>query len=259
MARMGARLCKLTLLCVLVMVILRMAACACGEERRPLIAVVVDDLGYSVEMAGQFAKLPIPLTWSIIPYQKHSLDTAEIARSRGIPFMLHLPMEAKGAGADRQSLVRMGMSDEAIRLTVRNALWSLPGVAGLNNHRGSRATESRSVMEPLLREVAAEGLFFIDSRTSGSSVAYPVAMEMGVPATLNRSFLDHVDRDDFMWSQFEKARAIAVKHGGAVVICHARYGMLRFLPKLYEKASGDVEFVTVPEYLEQKRIGGWEE
>jgi len=245
------------LLAVVLVVSLNISS-AFGGEGRALIALVVDDLGYSVEAAGQFARMPMPLTWAIIPYQRHSGDTAEMALSKGIPFILHLPMEAYDKDK-RNSLVRVGMDEDAIRLVVRNALWSMPGVEGLNNHMGSRATANRAVMEAVLKEVSSEGLFFIDSRTSADSVAYPVAVEMGVPATLNRSFLDHEDKESFMWNQFEKALAVAIERGGAVVICHARAGTIRFLPRLYERASKDVQFVTVPEYLEQKRIGGWEE
>jgi hypothetical protein len=226
---------------------------------RPLVAVIVDDLGYSVEMARDLARLPMPQTWAIIPYLGESKGTSRIALDKGIPFMLHLPMEAIGDGGKRHSLVWVGMPEESIRQAVRNALWSLPGVSGLNNHRGSRASEDREVMKAVLLEIAAEGLFFVDSRTSGDSVGYSVAVESGVPATLNRSFIDHEDSESFMWSQFHKAVGIARKTGGAVVICHARPGTLKFLPRLYEKASEDVQFVTVPEYLEQKRTGGWEE
>lgn len=258
MKRPGAFMLSLMLLRAVALFALPDASLAFGGEGRVLMAIVVDDLGYSIELAEQFAKMPMPLTWAIIPYQLHSRDTAEMARNRGIPFILHLPMEAKDKDK-RGSLVRVGMDEEAIRLVVRNALWSLPGVEGLNNHMGSRATANRSVMEAVLKEVKAEGIFFIDSRTSADSVAYPVAVEMGIPATLNRSFLDHVDEESFMWSQFEKAAGVALKRGGAVVICHARPGTVKFLPGLYEKASGSVQFVTVPEYLEQKRIGGWEE
>ena len=258
MTRTGYLTRRIMLLFAILSVFLFPLSPASGAEERALIAIVVDDLGYSVEDAEQFARMSMPLTWAIIPYQVHSGDTAEIARSKGIPFILHLPMEAYDMDK-RKALVRVGMDEDAIRLVVRNALWSLPGVEGLNNHMGSRATSDRAVMEAVLMEVSLEGLFFIDSRTSAKSVAYPVAVEMGVPATFNRSFLDHEDKESFMWGQFEKALAIAAKRGGAVVICHARPGTIRFLPRLYERASEDVQFVTVPEYLEQKRIGGWEE
>lgn len=229
------------------------------DVSRPVIAVIVDDLGYSVEMARDLARIPLPQTWAIIPYLAESRRTSEIALDKDIPFMLHLPMEAVGDDGKRHSLVWVGMSEESIRQAVRNALWSLPGVKGLNNHRGSKASQDRGVMGAVLREIAAEGLFFVDSRTSGDSVGFPVAVEMGVPATLNRSFMDHEDNEGFMWSQFRKAVGIARKTGGAVIICHARPGTLKFLPRLYEKAHEDVKFVTVPEYLEQKRTGGWEE
>lgn len=260
MLRKGAPGWSLTFLLVIILAVLPGGSLAFGGEvcPLPLIAVIVDDLGYSAEVADQLAGMPMHMTWAIIPYQRHSVYTAAIARSRGIPFILHLPMEAHVDDGSRP-LVRMGMKEEIIRLVVRNALWSMPGVEGLNNHRGSRATESRFIMESILKEVAAEGLFFVDSRTSADSVAYRTAVEMGVSATRNRRFLDNVDAEDHMWIQFEKALEIASKRGGTVVICHARPGTLRFLPKLYEKAFGDVKFVTVPEYLEQKRISGWEE
>lgn len=215
MSRVGAPKLNITFLLVLVLHMLLAVSSACGSGVPPLIAVVVDDMGYSLEVAGQLSRMQIPLTWSIIPYQKSSLETAEMARSRGIPFMLHLPMEAKGKGkGDRQSIIRIGMTEEAVRQAVRNALWSLPGVAGLNNHTGSRATESRTLMESVMKEAAAEGVFFIDSRTTPDSVAYKTALSMGIPASLNRSFLDHVDSEDFMWSQFEKALSIAARRGG---------------------------------------------
>jgi hypothetical protein len=223
------------------------------------VAIVVDDLGFSLDAAKRLASIPIPVTWAIIPYQRFSQATAGIAKDHGIPFIVHLPMEAKGDPGNPKALVRAGMDPDVVRLSVRNALWSLPGAIGLNNHQGSRATEDPTAMEGVMLELKAEGLFFVDSRTSGGSVAYPVAVEKGLPATLNRFFLDHYDKEEFFRDQFRKAFALARKNGGAVAICHARPGTLNFLPKLREMTPEDVEFVTVPDYLARKSMGGWEE
>ena len=129
-------------------------------------------MGFSLEAAKRLASIPIPVTWAIIPYQRFSQATARIAGDHGIPFLVHMPMEAKGYPGDPKALVRAGMDPGAVRAAVRNALWSLPGAAGLNNHQGSRATEDPRAMGGVMLELKAEGLFFVDSRTSGGSVAY---------------------------------------------------------------------------------------
>ncbi|HOI80702.1 MAG: divergent polysaccharide deacetylase family protein [Thermovirgaceae bacterium] len=237
----------------------RLSECSGGFIRPPVVAVIVDDLGFSMDAARRLSSVPLPLTWAIIPYQRFSRTTAEMAGEMGIPFIVHLPMEAKGFPGDPHALVRAGMAPEEVRASVRNALWSLPGATGLNNHQGSRATEDPRAMKGVMLELKAEGLLFVDSRTSGGSVAYPVALDSGLPATLNRVFLDHYDEEIFLQEQFRKTFALARKNGGAVAICHARPGTMDFLPKLYEMAPEDIEFVTVPEYLAHKRIGGWEE
>ena len=233
--------------------------CYGGFVQSPAVAVIVDDLGFSLDAAKRLASIPIPVTWAIIPYQRFSQATARMAGDLGIPFLVHMPMEAKGSPGDRKALVRAGMDPEAVRVAVRNALWSLPGAAGLNNHQGSRATEDPRAMGGVMLELKAEGLFFVDSRTSGGSVAYHVAVETGLPATSNRFFLDHYDEESFLREQFRKTFARARKNGGAVAICHARPGTLDFLPKLRKMTPEDVEFVTVPEYLARKSMGGWEE
>ena len=233
--------------------------CYGGFVQSPAVAVIVDDLGFSLEAAKRLASIPIPVTWAIIPYQRFSQATARIAGDHGIPFLVHMPMEAKGYPGHPKALVRAGMDPGAVRAAVRNALWSLPGAAGLNNHQGSRATEDQRAMGGVMLELKAEGLFFVDSRTSGGSVAYNVALEKGLPAARNRFFLDHYDEESFLREQFRKTFARARKNGGAVAICHARPGTLDFLPKLRNMTPEDVEFVTVPEYLARKSMGGWEE
>jgi polysaccharide deacetylase 2 family uncharacterized protein YibQ len=151
------------------------------------------------------------------------------------------------------------MQRELIRQIVRNALWSLPGTSGLNNHRGSKATSDPAVMNAVADEIEAEGLLLVDSRTSSKSVAYSVAGERGIPAGRNRIFLDHEANEEYMWSRFYELREMARKHGGAIGICHARPETVPFLFSLYESAPPDVQFVTVPEYLSRISQGNEEE
>ncbi|MFP4481815.1 MAG: divergent polysaccharide deacetylase family protein [Thermovirgaceae bacterium] len=238
---------------------LRVDSAAGVESGGIPIAILIDDLGYSREAAKALSRLPMPVTWAIIPYKSHSLWTADLAREKGIPFLTHLPMQAEIDPQNGPYLVGVGMQQERIRQIVRNALWSLPGTSGLNNHRGSKATSDPVVMDAVVDEIKVEGLLLVDSRTSSKSVAYSVAKTRGIPAGQNRIFLDHEANAEYMWSRFYELRNIARKNGGAIGICHARPETIPFLFALYESAPPDVQFVTVPEYLSRISHGNEEE
>lgn len=234
------------------------AAAEAQMEKIP-VAILIDDFGYSREAAKTLSRLPMPVTWAILPYKAYSLWTADLAREKGIPFLTHLPMQAEIDPPNGPYLVGVGMPADQVRQIVRNALWSLPGTSGLNNHRGSKATSDTHVMKAVVDEIAAEGLLLVDSRTSSRSVAYSVARESGVPAGKNSIFLDHEANAEYMWSRFYELRSIARKNGGAIGICHARPDTIPFLFSLYESAPPDVQFVTVPEYLSRISRGNEEE
>jgi len=221
------------------------------QDKRVRVALIIDDMGFSISTARELAEVKIPLTWSIIPYQSHSLSSLKLARERGIPAMLHLPMEAEVDRPGMKYQVNLEMDAETIRGFVRRAAKSLPGIIGVNNHRGSRATSSPKVMEAVLSEVKEQGLFFVDSRTSGKSVAFKMAVEMGLPALKNEVFLDHEANAGAMRKALERAFSIARKNGSVVIIGHARPETLRFLKTLTKSRPDDVKWVTVPEIIRQ--------
>ena len=220
-------------------------------DKRVRVALIIDDLGFSLSSARELAEVKIPLTWSIIPYQSHSLSSLKMARERGIPAMLHLPMEAEVDRAGLKYQVNLEMDSETIRGFVSRAAKSLPGVIGVNNHRGSRATSTPKVMEAVLSEVKEQGLIFVDSQTSGKSVEFKMALEMGLPSLKNEVFLDHEANVVAMRKALEKGFAIARKNGSVVIIGRARPETLRFLKTLSGSRPDDVKWVTVPEIIRQ--------
>ncbi len=222
-------------------------------DNRPKIALIIDDVGFSLFYAKELSELKIPLTWSIIPYQSQSLSAMKLARAKGIPVMLHLPMEAEGDRPGLSYQVNLEMDEESIRGFVRRAARSLPDVVGVNNHRGSRATSTPRVMEAVLSEVRNLGLFFVDSRTSPKSVAFGLAGEMGIPTLKNEVFIDHEANQDSMGKALGRALSIARRKGFVVAIAHARPETLRFLETLNETGRDGVKWMTVPELILESR------
>ena len=220
---------------------------------RALVAIVIDDFGYSTgDVAEAIIDMDLPLTISIIPTLPRSQWALDRARARGRCTILHLPMEADEPGGVDVPPVTVDMSNRDIARMVTRYVDSLPGVDGVNNHQGSGATADRRVMEAVLRELERRDLFFLDSLTSPRSVAYNTAREMGVPTARNSVFLDADTEDsEVVRARLEQLAATARKHGAAVGIAHPHRWTLEALREagpLFVRAG--VEPVYLSEIVE---------
>ena len=157
---------------------------------RPLVAIVIDDVGIDRPHSKRAWELPGPLTMSFLPYAKDLREQARAARARGQELMLHLPMEPIGRADPGPNALLVSLSDAEIKQRMTTALDSFDGYVGVNNHMGSRFTTFRPGMETVLRQFKARGLMFLDSRTTAQSVGDQLAQEMGVPSIVRHVFLD---------------------------------------------------------------------
>lgn len=220
--------------------------------KKPVLALIVDDGGNQTDLAKRLAATGLPLTWAIIPYTRSASETARLADSKRIPYLVHLPMQAQSdKDGSSDYMVGRGLTPEQITDITKKALDSLPGAIGINNHRGSLATSIVEIMEPVIYELKERGLIFVDSRTSEKSVAYNVAVINGVPALRNRGFLDGSPEKSEIEKRFNEIVRLAEKRGDAIAICHFRPATVAFLESLAaRKNSLPVRLVTIPEMKE---------
>lgn len=232
-----------------------------SEDKRPMLAIVVDDGGNDLSMAKKAANFDLPLTWAILPYTRYAAQTAELADTEEIPYLLHLPMQAEIDKDPKAYLVGEGMDRGKIREITAKAIDSLPSPIGINNHRGSLATSKWDIMVPVIDILKERELCFLDSRTSGKSVAYEAAKAAGIQAFKNRGFLDGTPDKDSIRARFEQAVKTAEQKGDMIVICHFRPATFLFLEDLNERYKElPVRLVTLPQMGErQKEKEGEEE
>ncbi|MBV1906319.1 MAG: divergent polysaccharide deacetylase family protein [Pseudomonadales bacterium] len=205
------------------------------------IALVIDDLGYNLEVGERVLNLPGPVTLSLIPFTPSATALSQLALAAGQDIMLHLPMEAlHNNDHDVRHLLELNMPPDIFYQTVISSLNSLPNCIGVNNHTGSLLTQHRQPMEWLMDTIQDRGLFFLDSRTTPNSVANTVAQEWGVPSLKRDVFLDHEQNLAAIEIAFERAIRIAKKKGYAVIIAHPYKSSLAFLeqsiPKLIDES-----------------------
>jgi polysaccharide deacetylase 2 family uncharacterized protein YibQ len=147
--------------------------------------------------------------------------------------------------------IHVDMEPAAVRALAVRFLDGLPGVAGVNNHMGSLATQSRELMLPLLELLSERGLYFLDSYTTPRSVAYKVAAELGLPSARNDLFLD-VDTEDAqlveerLWKLIQRAR----RKGHAIGIGHVNTATATALERVVPRLDpADVALVHLDELV----------
>lgn len=207
---------------------------------KPLIVIVMDDLGLDRRRTRQTVELPGPLTLSFMAYAEDLPAQIERGHAAGHEMMLHVPMEPSSSAIDPgPNVLLSGMPKDEI---LKNVSWNLDqvsGFVGINNHMGSRFTEDRDGMQVVADALKKRGLLFLDSVTSGKTVAHDVARDAGIPFAVRNVFLDHDDDLESIRHQLRQVEQIAQKTGLAIAIGHPRDKTLSalkaWLPKLKDK------------------------
>jgi len=57
------------------------------------VAIIIDDIGYDLNLAKELLKIDADLTFAIVPFQAHSLEAAQNVHKAKRETLLHLPME----------------------------------------------------------------------------------------------------------------------------------------------------------------------
>lgn len=216
------------------------------------LAIIIDDFGYSSEPINEFANIDRPLTFSVLPNRPYSLQAASRGASSGHQVILHLPMEPLDSKQQSEAqTVTVGMADRDVEALVNQDISAIPGLIGVNNHQGSRATGDKRIMKAVLTTLKSNQLFFVDSRTSGQSIAYDMARQLGVRSAANDLFIDNQSDVEYIKGQLRRAIQIAVKHGHAIVIGHARLNTAAALRQMIaEIESSGIKLVFVSQLVQ---------
>jgi len=208
----------------------RRYAVAAPATTRPMIALIIDDMGVAREWSRQAVALPAPLTLSYLPYADDLGRQTEAARRAGHELFLHLPMEPDNPDLDtgpNALLTELDTDELRRRLT-----WSLDRFTryvGVNNHMGSRFTRDPAMMGLVLDALKRRGLAFVDSLTTPASVGVRLARLVGVPVVGRDVFIDNQPDVEKIMVQLEGLEALALTRGYAVGVGHPRPATLTVL------------------------------
>ena len=220
---------------------------------KPLIAVVIDDMGVNISRTKDIISLHYPLTSSFLTYAANLGEQMNASRSSGHEIMGHLPMEPQVMQNYTPTMLTTKMSDEEIIASLRKMLALFPDVQTVNNHMGSKFTEDRHRMDIVMQELAKHHLKFLDSVTTQHSAAPSAAVHNGVKILVRNVFLDNKDDFDYITAQLHLTERIARSKGYAIAIGHPKaqtYHALRiWLPTVEKRGFRLIKLSEIFKYL----------
>ena len=210
-----------------------------GSSTKPKIAIIIDDMAGGVDTSWVTREMPANVTLSFLPYGSTLRAQAKAAIMDGHEIWLHLPMEPISGAHDHPMMLRASMSKDEINEVLDAALSSFNGYVGVNNHMGSLLTQDEAAMDIVMTQLSQRGLYFIDSKTIGNSVAYKIARAHGVKTAKRDVFIDHIATKEYIQISLDETKRTAQEKGFAIAIGHPNGltidALSNWIPKLEEE------------------------
>ncbi len=224
---------------------------------KPLVAIVIDDVGLDRARSKRAWELPGPITLSFLPYAKDLREQARAARAKGQEIMLHLPMEPTGHADPGPGALTVAMTENEIGRRTAAALDGYDGYVGVNNHMGSRFTAYKPGMQIVLQQIRARGMLFLDSRTTPQTVGDQLAQELGVPSMSRNVFLDDDESIAAVRKKLAETEEVARRQGFVVAIGHPHDATLQALGEWLPTLSA-TGMVLAPATAALRKRNGWD-
>lgn len=199
----------------------RPAATGTGKAR---IAIVVSGLGLNQQGTLEaIDKLPEEVTLSFAPYGKTLDRTVSVARAEGHEVFLEVPLEPfdypdNDPGPDTL-LTGQAPRDNLQKLF--HVMSSFSGYAGIINNMGARFTSSGADFGPVMEELGARGLGYIDDGSSNRSLAPQLAEANRVPFARVDAMIDANPARDPIMKALAELEKKAAQSGSAIGIVSA--------------------------------------
>lgn len=193
-------------------------------DGKRLIAIVVTGLGLNeTGTANAIDTLPEAVTLAFAPYGKSLQRAVASARAGGHEILLEVPLEPfdypdSDPGPDTL-LTGQAPRDNLDKLFTVMAKFG--GYVGLINHMGARFTASTADFAPIMEELGARGLGYLDDGSSNRSVATQLAAANAVAFGRADMVLDQNPSRTAILDQLAALEARAAETGQAIGVISA--------------------------------------
>lgn len=190
----------------------------------PRIALIVTGLGINEQGSlDAIAQLPDLVTLAFAPYGKALEKTVAVARSGGHEVMLEVPLEPFDFPQNDPGPHTL-LTGQPPRENLEKLFWLMArfgGYFGIINNMGARFTASAGDFGPVMEELGARGIGYIDDGSSNRSVSAQLASANKVPYARASMVIDANPARSSILSALDSLEAEAMERGSAIGIVSA--------------------------------------
>lgn len=215
---------------------------------RPLIAVVVTGLGLNqTSTSSAIDTLPPNVTLAFAPYGNSLPQAVSSARSAGHEVLLEVPLEPfdypdSDPGPDT---LLTGQAPRQNLDKLFSVMGKFGGYVGVINHMGARFTASAQDFGPVMEELGARGLGYLDDGSSNRSVSASLAAANQVEFGKADLTLDPNPARGPILDQLKALEQKATEKGTAIGVISALPVSVQTLAE-WAKTAEDRGFTLVP-------------
>lgn len=222
-----------------------------STKQKPKVLIIMDDMSQASQIRNLQA-LKLNIIPSIFPKTKANPQTPQIAAQlakQNKTYMLHLPLEALNFEQQELYPIKVGSSKKFIESKLAQIKKDFPSLVYINNHTGSKFTQSKQDMRNLLSAIDKYGFKFVDSITISNPASEQLAKEQQKLIMQRDIFLDNTTSVAYTKSQLKILIKKAQKKGYAIAICHPHPTTFKALAQMSKELEDSLELVS-PQELE---------
>ncbi|MHA6729663.1 divergent polysaccharide deacetylase family protein [Devosia sp. A369] len=190
----------------------------------PMIAVIVTGLGINEQGSLEaIDHLPGDVTLAFAPYGKSLPSTVATARADGHEVLLEIPLEPFDYPQNDPGPQTL-LTGEAPRANLDKLFWLMArfgGYVGVINNMGARLTAAAADFSPVMEELGARGLGYLDDGSSNRSLAQQLAGGNKVPFSRADLVIDANPSRQSILAALASLETTALENGQAIGIVSA--------------------------------------
>lgn len=188
------------------------------------IAIVVGGLGLSqTGTQNAIRQLPDEVTLAFASSGNSLTRWMQEARRSGHEILLQVPFEPfdypdNDPGADT---LLTSLSAEKNLANLHKAMGKITNYTGVMNYLGGRFLSDQKAMDPVMKDIAARGLLFLDDGTAARSLSGHYAKALNMPFGFADVLLDQDVDEQSILTKLDELERIARRNGQAIGVASA--------------------------------------
>jgi polysaccharide deacetylase 2 family uncharacterized protein YibQ len=214
----------------------------------PRIAVVINGLGLSDGATAEAIKaLPAPVSVAYGAYGRNLQDWVAKTRNAGHEVLLQIPLEPLDYPTNDpgpHTLLTSLPPEENLK-RLQWLMSRFTGYVGLTNLMGAKFETAQASFVPVLEEVKARGLLFVDDGSVKDSTGGQIANTIGLDFATADVQIDAVPSPDDINKALARLEAVAKEKGSAIGVASAKPATIKQLAEWAGQLQGK-NIVLIP-------------